>query len=154
MERISLTGVAPFDGPLIGLEDLLKAENEGAAALGLAVYVPVDADYQQLAPFLSHLRLVEIRFDAFTDGRGFTLARRLRRDLGYKGEIRVTGPVLPDQALFLVRTGVDTVDVAPERSEAFLAALGRFGVFYQRAGDQMSSIADLRQKRSVERLVS
>lgn len=93
--------------------------------------VATDASYRDLAPLMNKLSFVVIEFPAFGDGRGFSLAVRLRKDLGFKGEIRATGPVIPDQAQFLLRAGFDTVEVSEERAESFAKALGRFGHFYQ-----------------------
>ena len=51
---------------------------------------------------------VDIRFDSFKDGRGFSLAAILR-GRGYDGELRAVGPLLPDQDAALRRSGFDTV---------------------------------------------
>ena len=40
--------------------------------------------------------LIEIAFPAFADGRGFSLARLIRR-AGFKGELRASGRLLADQ---------------------------------------------------------
>jgi uncharacterized protein (DUF934 family) len=78
--------------------------------------------------------LVALNFPAFKDGRGFSQARLLRDRLGFEGEIRATGNVIPDQAIFLDRCGVDTVhlpdDVAVER---WLAERTSVEIYYQPA---------------------
>ena len=55
-----------------------------------------DADLQPLRDRLSALEMVRIAFPSFADGRGFSLARRLRL-AGYEGRLRAKGHVLADQ---------------------------------------------------------
>ncbi len=109
--------------------------------------VATDASYSDLAPLMNKLSFVVIEFPAFGDGRGFSLAVRLRKDLGFKGEIRATGPVIPDQAQFLLRSGFDTVEVADDRAEAFAKALKRFDHFYQTDFTGRVSLAHARHTR-------
>ena len=51
---------------------------------------------------------IDIVFDTFKDGRGFSLAALLRRS-GFSGELRAVGPLLPDQEDALRRVGFDAV---------------------------------------------
>lgn len=67
-------------------------------------------DPEALVPYLPTLELIRVAFPAFNDGRGFTLARRLRA-LGYSGRLRATGPVLADQYAMIRRTGFDEVEI-------------------------------------------
>ena len=57
--------------------------------------------------------LIGIDFPAFSDGRGFSLARRLR-ELGYRGRLRATGRLIADQYAMARRVGFDEVQVAPD----------------------------------------
>jgi len=54
---------------------------------GHTVTVPSDTDAEDLKNFLNQTVTVRITFPNFADGRGFSLAKRLRL-LGYKGRIR------------------------------------------------------------------
>jgi uncharacterized protein (DUF934 family) len=54
---------------------------------------------------LTGVRVVELQFPKFSDGRAFSQAFLLRRRLGYTGEIRATGDVLIDQVLQMQRSG-------------------------------------------------
>ena len=56
---------------------------------------------------------IAVVFPVFSDGRGFTLARRLRR-LGWTGHLRTRGPLLPDQFVMALACGFDAVEIAPE----------------------------------------
>lgn len=83
---------------------------------------PLDAEAEvTLAPdtapetLTDHLgrALVAIDFPAFSDGRGFSLARRLR-ELGYQGRLRATGRLIADQYAMARRVGFDEVAIAPD----------------------------------------
>lgn len=62
---------------------------------------------------LDGLHLIRISFPAFSDGRAFTVARRLRM-MGYRGELRATGPVIADQYAMARRVGFDSVEIPDE----------------------------------------
>ncbi|WEF24125.1 DUF934 domain-containing protein [Paracoccus sp. S3-43] len=68
-----------------------------------------------LAELAQHLdrELIAIDFPSFTDGRGFSLARRLR-ELGFKGRLRASGRLIADQYAMARRVGFDEVEVAPD----------------------------------------
>ena len=54
--------------------------------------------------------LIRVRFPSFSDGRGFTIARRLRR-MGYAGRLRAAGHLLADQYAMARRAGFDEVEI-------------------------------------------
>jgi uncharacterized protein (DUF934 family) len=91
--------IAPLDAVLAG----------NATALDL----PADADPETLAPHLERLALIRIGFDSFADGRGFTLAARLRR-MGYAGRLRAAGHVIADQYAMARRSGFDEVEISAD----------------------------------------
>lgn len=78
----------------------------GARAVDLG---PADAA-TALAGRLDRLDLIRIAFPAFNDGRGFTIARDLRR-MGYVGRLRATGHVVADQYAMARRVGFDEVEI-------------------------------------------
>lgn len=63
-----------------------------------------------LATFLPRLALVEMNFAAFNDGRAYSLARQFR-EFGFRGELRATGNVLPDQLQFMLQVGFDAFEI-------------------------------------------
>ena len=65
---------------------------------------------EALVPYLADLHLIRIAFPAFSDGRAFTIARRLRV-LGYTGTLRAVGPVIADQYAMARRVGFDEVEI-------------------------------------------
>jgi uncharacterized protein (DUF934 family) len=70
-------------------------------------------DPAALTEHLSDLRLIRVTFPAFSDGRAFTIARRLRM-MGYSGELRALGPVIADQYAMARRVGFDSVEIPDE----------------------------------------
>lgn len=83
---------------------------------------------------LTHAKmgLVELNFPSFGDGRLFSLARLLRDQYGYAGEIRATGNYLADQVFYLHRVGVDAFEFAEAKDiQVALAAINDFSVCYQ-----------------------
>ena len=102
----------------------------------IGVVWPNNRTVAELAPHLDRLALVALVFPNFKDGRAYSQARLLRERYGYRGELRATGQILRDQFLFLVRAGFDALEVAKQSDvDAFAAALARYTVFYQAAGD-------------------
>lgn len=83
---------------------------DGPAVSGAGVEIAGDADLDAIAPKLGTVALVSIRFPSFADGRGFSLARRLR-DRGYAGRLRASGHVLSDQFAFALQCGFDEVEI-------------------------------------------
>ena len=65
---------------------------------------------------LDQINLIRISFPAFSDGRAFTIARRLRM-MGYTGELRATGPVIADQYAMARRVGFDSVEIPNELAQ-------------------------------------
>lgn len=59
---------------------------------------------------------IQINIPSAADGRGFTLARRLRL-LGFEGRLRASGHVLSDQYAMARRSGFDEVEISDEIAE-------------------------------------
>ncbi len=53
-----------------------------------------------------------IRFDTFSDGRGFTAARHIRAVLAYEGPLVAQGHIIPDQADYLRRCGFTHAEIS------------------------------------------
>lgn len=104
-------GFLPDDwaGTLLPPEALATAEGPGPFGLALG---PAD-DPRPLAPLLGRVALLRVAFPGFADGRGFTLARRLRR-MGYAGRLRAAGPLIADQYALARRAGFDEVEIPEE----------------------------------------
>ncbi len=95
-----------------------------------AVRVEPGDDARDLLPHLDRIRLVEVNFPVFGDGRGYSAARILR-EAGYQGELRAVGDVLVDQLAYLRRCGFDSFAPESELNRADAeAAMARYGEVY------------------------
>ncbi|RXZ64019.1 DUF934 domain-containing protein [Pelagerythrobacter rhizovicinus] len=126
------------DEPAVSLDAFLDQSNAGS------VRIEAGDDVRHLAPHLERLRLVEIDFPKFRDGRGFSSARVLR-EMGYDGEIKATGEVLVDLIYFMRRCGFDSFapDVPLDRADVE-SVLNRYPHVYQHAADGAVPIWQLR----------
>ena len=98
----------------------------------LGVRLAIDTDPAILRDDIRHFALIVVEIPNAADGRFFSIAARLREQLHYRGELRVTGDVAPDQISFMRRCGIDAfalgdgVDI-----ERFMR---RYERFYQSSG--------------------
>jgi phosphoadenosine phosphosulfate reductase len=97
---------------------------------------------------------IAIRFPKFSDGRGFSLARLLREKHQFAGELRAVGHVIPDQAVFLLRSGFDTAEADVAALGAWRRALGRFSGTYQSAWRNPLELRRDAKRREAEDLAS
>jgi len=67
-----------------------------------------DDDPAELPVYFPWISAIRIRFPSFDDGRGFSLAVRLRQ-LGYQGRLGATGHLISDQYPQARRSGFDEV---------------------------------------------
>ena len=102
-------------------------------------------DVTRLGDRLEGVKLIVLNFPKFTDGRAYSQARLLRERLGYQGELRATGNVLQDQALFMLRCGFDSFESEQKGyGEALARARTLFSVVYQPTEDGRAPASRLR----------
>jgi len=117
------------EAPAVTLEAFAGQSNAAA------VRIEAGEDARELLSHLDRLRLVEVNFPVFGDGRGYSAARILR-EAGYEGELRAIGDVLVDQIGYLVRCGFDSFEPdQPLDPIALKAALSRFPHHYQKTAE-------------------
>ena len=81
---------------------------------------------------LDRVARVEVNFPKFGDGRGYSIARLLRRH-GYKGELRAVGQITRDHLYFMERVGFDAFELREgEDAAEALASFEDFSVSYQK----------------------
>ena len=128
----------PLEQPAVTLDAFLEQPD------ATAVRVEAGDDVRQLLPYIDRLKLVEVSFPRFRDGRGYSSAQILREN-GYKGELRAEGDVLVDQLLFMRRVGFDSfAPFAPMDAKVVEEALNRFDNVYQTAADHAVPVWKLR----------
>lgn len=82
------------------------------------------------------LNCIEICIPKFTDGRGFSVAARLR-EAGYTGELYACGDITQDVVYLLRRVGFSHVRLALKPGETLdPAVLQPFGAYYQITQDE------------------
>ena len=121
----------------------------GAQTNAAAVRIEPGDDARDLLPVLGRLKLVEINFPVFGDGRGYSSARILR-EAGYTGELRAVGDVAVDQLAALLRCGFDSFapDVPMDDADA-QTALNRWPEVYQATTVSRTPIWALRHPEKV-----
>ncbi len=95
----------------LSLDELRQSETGGHA-----LDVSNDVDIEELRGFLDQISLIRVPFPSFADGRGYSVARRLRL-LGYQGTLRAAGHVLADQYPNARRSGFDDVEISDELAQ-------------------------------------
>jgi len=101
------TGFRPDDwtNGFVGGDDI-PAE----APSPLGVHLPPDANPEALTTRLGEIDLIRVGFPGPADGRGFTIARRLRL-MGLRGRLRAGGHLIADQYAMARRSGFDEVEI-------------------------------------------
>jgi len=128
----------PADEPAVTLDAFLEQAD------AVSVRIEAGDDVRRLIPVLDRVKLVEIDFPKFRDGRGYSSARLLR-EAGYTGEIKATGDVLVDQLLFMRRCGFDSfAPDAPIDPAVARRALAAYPYVYQHAADTAVPVWKLR----------
>ncbi len=108
--------------------EILKNKNKNMA-------ITINSD-QSLENFIEHLiifKMICINFLTFKDGRPFTLARKLRELYKFNNPIRASGHILPDQSIFLIRSGFDSFEIEDKQKgywEEFIKS--DVGLYYQK----------------------
>lgn len=87
----------------------------------LGVRIDSDCEPTSIEALFSCLALIVVTFAAYSDGRGFSLARNLR-NRGFRGELRASGPLISDQYAFVRACGFDTVEIPEALAERQPAA--------------------------------
>jgi len=132
----------PVADPAVTVDAFLGQSN------AVAVRIEPGDTTRDLLPHLDRIRLVEVNFPSFQDGRGYSAARILR-EAGYAGEMRAVGAVLVDQLALMRRCGFDTFAPAkPIDEKDAEAAFSRWPHVYQAAADERQPIWTLRHGRS------
>jgi len=131
-------GVIPEEGDVIVS---LATWREHAATLiargnKLGLVLCSDDEIEDALDALPHVGLIALHFNAFNDGRGYSQANLLRRRFGFRGELRATGQLLPDQMRELERCGFDSVQFPDDTFlDVALANYNQIGVVLQPARD-------------------
>lgn len=120
-------------------------KNEGR----IGVHVPNTVKPHQLKALFNEVALISIAFPSFSDGRGFSVAKRLRRD-GFTGTLRATGPLIADQYAHAKACGFDEIAVpdglaARQDETQWQRGANAISLSYQRGYHRPATILDRRR---------
>ncbi|WP_221796634.1 DUF934 domain-containing protein [Oceanobacter mangrovi] len=104
------------------------AEQAGtSSSLVPALQLSAADEPEELVELLQQAPMVALNFEKFTDGRAYSQAAVLRRNLGYQGDIRAVGDVLRDQLVLMQQCGFSSFLIrADKNAEQALQGLQRF----------------------------
>lgn len=128
----------------VSLDDLragLPAERPASIGLKLGN----DADVRAVVPYFDTIQSITIAFPSFADGRGFSLARQLRRQ-GFKGELIAQGQIIADQYAHARRCGFDAIAIdaamaVRQPEDQWTSRVPRINVTYQNRLHQAAQVA-------------
>ena len=116
-------------------EQRMQWRARGAADGRCGVLLENTDDPRLLVEDFDKMALIAVRFPKFTDGRGYSIARLLRR-LGWSGELRAVGDVQRDQLFYMTRCGFDAFALREDQDpQIALTAFSDFSAPYQPAID-------------------
>jgi len=100
--------------------------------ISVGIQINSDESIDEITEDLKYFSLIQFNFLTFKDGRPFSIAKILRKKLNFEKEIRASGHILPDQYIFLIRCGFDTVEIEEKHMDVWT----RFfkmdeGLYYQ-----------------------
>ena len=90
----------------VNKNEILKNNNKN-----IGIIINSDQSLNDIIEHLKLFKMICINFLTFKDGRPFTLARKLRELYNFNELIRASGHILPDQSVFLIRSGFDSFEV-------------------------------------------
>lgn len=106
----------------------------------IAIWLDSADDIDALSQDLESINLIALNFPKFGDGRAFTMAHLLQDKYGFEGEIRAIGHPIADQAQFLFRCGVDSIDIPQGQDPAiWVKEATRMSRFYQRSAENIAA---------------
>lgn len=130
------------DGGLTWLT-LTQWQAQGAAMVGqrLGLEFQPDEHPESVVTDLAQFAALAARFPKFTDGRGMTIAQRLRVRYGWRGPLWAVGDILQDQLFALARVGFDHFALRDDQKvELAKAAFADHQVRYQGAWDEVQPL--------------
>ncbi len=126
---IDLEITTNMTGPFATLAEFMAADQKPTAVL-----IDSDEDIEDIREFASTLSVIALNFPSFLDGRAYSSANLLRREYGYKAELRAVGDIRIDQLEQMARCGFNAFQLADGQNiEQGLERLQGFSFSYQPA---------------------
>jgi uncharacterized protein (DUF934 family) len=126
LDNISNYSLIPSDLWVEFKDKILKSKKK------IGIQINSDENIKLIENDLKKISMIQIHFKTFKDGRPFTLAKTHRRKFNFTKEIRASGHILPDQFVFLLRCGFDSVEIEKKDKNIWLELLEMDnGLYYQ-----------------------
>ena len=97
------------------ISNTIKSLDAKSLVQGVLMLTP-DQAAEDIMPLPTQINAIEILFPSSHDGRGFSLARRLRQ-LGYQGVLRSSGNIYVDQMRHHLQCGIDAILLSEDQSK-------------------------------------
>ena len=135
--RVDEVGLFPDGKILISMSSWNEQQVQFSKRFGdVGIWINSDEDLEEIEN-IERIPLIAILFENFMDGRGFSLARILREQYDFQGEIRAIGSPIRDQLTYMVKCGFNSFDLADHYDpEEALASLADFSESYQTSVEQ------------------
>ena len=100
--------------------------------INVGIQINSDESLDEITDDILYFSLIQLNFLSFRDGRPFSIAKTLRKKLNFRNEIRASGHILPDQYIFLIRCGFDTVEIEDKNLDVWVKFFKMDeGLYYQ-----------------------
>lgn len=131
------TVAVPVGKTLVPLKVWLAQKTVLMHRADIGVWFASDERVEDLQDDIAKFSVIAVDFPKFGDGRGYTIAYRLRERSGYRGELRAIGDVLRDQLFYMQRAGFDAFAVRADKNiHEALKSLKDFSITYQASTDE------------------
>jgi uncharacterized protein (DUF934 family) len=145
---VSEDGTSDAEKIIVSFAHVKEALAGNGRGRRIGVIIANTVKLAELTPYLSEIDLIAIRFPAYGDGRGFSIAKQLR-NAGYPGILRASGPLIADQFAYALACGFDEIDLpdaqaARQPVEQWIKAASSISQTYQR-GFSTQNILDARR---------
>jgi phosphoadenosine phosphosulfate reductase len=123
-QRLGETEEVPQDGQVLLTLDQWRQRQDALrdANIPLGLFLSPGTPLDQLGVDFSRFSLIALEFPKYTDGRAYSMARQLRDDHGFTGELRAAGDVLFDQLQLMTRCGFDSFEITDAATIKLLEA--------------------------------
>lgn len=135
------TVAVPVGKTLVPLKVWLAQQSVLLHRADIGVWFASDERVEDLQDHVAKFSVIAVDFPKFGDGRGYTIAYRLRNRAGYRGELRAIGDVLRDQLFYMQRAGFDAFAVRADKDiHEALKSLKDFSITYQASTDEVQPL--------------
>jgi uncharacterized protein (DUF934 family) len=109
--------------------------NQDQLPTNIGVWLDSDDNPESASAVMGKVHAIGVNFPVFSDGRGFSIARTIKQQFHFVGELCAMGNFMQDQLFYLKRCGFDAF-LLNDDSNISAQTLNEFSDYYQAAEDQ------------------